>query len=338
MNEGPFLSREELMSCLELGKALTSELDSEKLFTIILNKLSELIPAKNWSLLLLDHDTGELYFSICVGITIPHSGEIRLKAGEGVAGMVAASKETLIIEDVSKSDLFSSRIDDISGFKTESIIAVPLLFGGETVGVLEAINPEALDGRVSRLLKIIADYAAIAVENMKRYHLLETQSIQDNLTCLYNTRYLYANLTGLLSSIKDTTEDLSVIFMDLDNFKFVVDTYGHLNGSRAIQEVAETIMASLEKPEYGVSYAGDEFVVVLPGYNREKALKKAEYIRGRMNDTLYLKDEDINIEITASFGVSSYPGDGTTLQDLLHAADKAMFSVKGTGKNGVRMS
>jgi len=335
MTYGSILTKEELLSCLELGKALTSELVSEKLFKIILNKLSELIPASNWSLMLLDHETGELFFSICVGIEIPGASEIRLKPGEGVAGMVARNRETMIIEDVSKSQDFSSRIDNISGFKTESIIAVPLLFGGETVGVLEAINPRILDRRVSCLLEIIADYAAIAVENMRRYHDLELQSIRDNLTGLYNTKYLYADLTEMIASYEESGGQFSVIFMDLDNFKKVVDTYGHLNGSRAIQEVAGTIKSFLEFPEYGVSYAGDEFVAVLPGYTKDMALEKAGEIRNAMNESLYLKDEDINIEIRASFGISTFPEDGSTLKELLHSADKAMFSIKGSGKNGV---
>ena len=96
------------------------------------------------------------------------------------------------------------------------------------------------------------------------------QSLRDSLTSLYNQRFLYQSLAGLIETAKNNKTKLSLLFMDLDNFKEVVDTHGHLNGSNAIQEVAATISSTLESPAYAVAYAGDEFVVVLPGLDQTK--------------------------------------------------------------------
>ena len=128
----------------------------------------------------------------------------------------------------------------------------------------------------------------------------------------------------------------SLIFMDMDNFKRVVDTYGHLKGSQALQEVARTIRDCLEAPAFGVAYGGDEFVVVLQGYTKDRALGKAEEIRKRMKDTLYLTDHGHQATLKASFGIATYPEDADNVKGLLALADRAMFRVKEGGKDAVR--
>ena len=100
------------------------------------------------------------------------------------------------------------------------------------------------------------------------------QALRDSLTGLYNQRYLYQSLAGCIERAQTTDTPISLIFLNLDHFKQVVDTYGHLNGSRAIREVGRTIDNCLKEPAYAVAYAGDEFVVVLPGMNAHQALNK----------------------------------------------------------------
>ncbi|OQX01117.1 MAG: hypothetical protein BWK80_60655 [Desulfobacteraceae bacterium IS3] len=126
---------------------------------------------------------------------------------------------------------------------------------------------------------IVVDNTArkLAEEELKRSEeKFRYLAVHDNLTELYNTRYLYHALEALFRTSADANSPFSLIFMDIDNFKRVVDTYGHLNGSQAIQEVAATIRETLTEPEYGVAYGGDEFVVVLPGYDKQQAIEKAE--------------------------------------------------------------
>jgi diguanylate cyclase (GGDEF)-like protein/PAS domain S-box-containing protein len=160
-------------------------------------------------------------------------------------------------------------------------------------------------------------------------------AIRDNLTGLYNTRHLYRSLTEHLGACERSGACLSVIFMDLDDFKRVVDSYGHLNGSRAVQEVAATIQASLEEPAYAVAYAGDEFIVVLPGYGQPDARAKAEEIRSRILERVYLRDHGFAVRLKASFGIATFPDHAGDITGLLGAADKALFGVKEKGRDAV---
>src|SRR5258705_12067805 len=138
----------------------------------------------------------------------------------------------------------------------------------------------------------------------------------------------------MLSSAAAGTQ-FSVLFIDLDHFKRVVDARGHLNGSRAIQEVAATIRDTLEAPAWAVAYAGDEFVVVLPECGREAALAKAADIKAKMAETAYLADTGRPVRLAASFGVASYPDDAQDLESLLALGDQALFSVKRSGRGGI---
>jgi diguanylate cyclase (GGDEF)-like protein/PAS domain S-box-containing protein len=157
----------------------------------------------------------------------------------------------------------------------------------------------------------------------------------DNLTGLFNTRYLYKALDELIEDSKSGDRVFSLVFMDMDNFKRVVDTYGHLNGSQALKEVALTIKNCLEKPCFGVAYGGDEFVVVLPGFSKQQATRKVEEIRSEMKQTVYLTEDSLNVRLAASFGLATFPDDSDTRTGLLALADKAMFRIKLSGKDSI---
>ena len=162
------------------------------------------------------------------------------------------------------------------------------------------------------------------------------QSLRDNLTGLYNRRYLYQSLTELIEHAKTNGSVVSVIFMDLDRFKSVVDTYGHLNGSRTIKEVATTIRETLEKPAYAVAYAGDEFVVVLPGCDQAQAVAQANKIQVRIRNHVFLRDQGFEVRIRASLGVATFPDHADDMTNLLAIADHALFGAKGSGKDTVQ--
>ncbi len=160
-------------------------------------------------------------------------------------------------------------------------------------------------------------------------------SVLDNLTGLYNTRYLYQTLQALLATSAATGTPFSLLFVDLDHFKRVVDGRGHLQGSRTIQEVAATIQRCVAPPAWAVAYAGDEFVVVLPGVGAAAAVEKAHEVRSCIRDTAYLASTGRPVRVTASFGVATYPDDATDLESLLAIGDRGLFAVKRRGRDGV---
>ncbi|MGB3212293.1 MAG: diguanylate cyclase [Desulforhopalus sp.] len=161
------------------------------------------------------------------------------------------------------------------------------------------------------------------------------QAFRDGLTGLYNQRYLYQSLKNLIDCTEATNSPISLLFMDMDHFKKVVDTYGHLNGSRAILEVARTIDSCLIEPAYAVAYAGDEFVVVLPGMDQDQAFQKASEIHCKVRDTTYQLAQDIEVRLTASIGIATFPQHATDLHGLIAAADHALFAIKAIGKDAI---
>jgi diguanylate cyclase (GGDEF)-like protein len=163
------------------------------------------------------------------------------------------------------------------------------------------------------------------------------QAMRDDLTGLYNRRYLYRTLDKLIEAGCAREPQVSVIFIDLDHFKDVVDTYGHLSGSQVIREVGAVIQSSVEPPGYAVAYAGDEFVVVLPGLDGARATQKALEIRHLIRSAVFLRDRGAEVRLRASFGIATCPDHAHDMRGLLAAADQALFAVKEEGKDSVRL-
>jgi diguanylate cyclase (GGDEF)-like protein len=186
-----------------------------------------------------------------------------------------------------------------------------------------------------RLTKEIAERIKAQQELERSKEKYRDLSIHDGLTGFYNTRYLYNAMETLIAESRREEKKFSLIFMDIDNFKHVVDTHGHLNGSRALVEVAQTIQSCLDFPAYGVAYGGDEFVVVLPGFDHQQALEKARHIRSSMLETIYLSTVNNGVRLQASFGVATYPDNAQDIKSILAKADQAMFRIKTQGKNAV---
>jgi diguanylate cyclase (GGDEF)-like protein len=327
---------ERLLACIEFSKALVRAYDMETLLTAVLERIKILIPARNWSLLLLDPQTQELRFEVVVGVDPEPLKGICLKLGEGIAGTVALSGQPIFIPDVDQDQRFSSRGDAATGFETRSIIALPLRVEGKVIGVFEVVNVE--DEKFFRekylpLLHILADYVAIAVDNVRNLQKLQARAYIDEVTGFYNTRYLIAKLDRLIPQIFNRGGNFSVVFMDLDNFKAVVDTYGHLQGSRLLAEVARVIHRALGSEDSLVRYGGDEFVLLLPHYSQAQALELTRRLRQSLNQAHFLQGEGLDITLTASYGIATLPDDAGDREQLLLIADRAMFYGKGRGKD-----
>jgi diguanylate cyclase (GGDEF)-like protein len=327
---------ERLLACIEFSKALVSVYDMEGLLTAVLERIKELIPAQNWSLLLVDPQTQELYFAVVVGVSDAALKSVRLKMGEGIAGAVAQNREPVFIPDVSLDQRFSVRGDAATGFVTRSIIALPLVVRDEVVGVFEVVNVE--DEKFFRekylpLLSILADYVGIAVDNIRNLQKLQARAYIDEVTGFYNTRYLLAKLDHLLPQVRDKGGEFSLVFLDLDNFKEVVDTHGHLLGAKVLGEIARTIHGVLGPNDSLVRYGGDEFIVLLPYASQAQALELTRRLRQAVNATAFLAQEGLNLHLTASYGVATMPQDAQDRETLLTIADRALFSSKGRGKD-----
>ena len=327
---------ERLLACIEFSKALVSAYDMETLLTAVLERIKVLIPARNWSLLLLDPQTQELYFAVVVGVNPEDVKGIRLKLGEGVAGAVAQTGAPLFVQNVDEDRRFSARADLRTGFDTHSVIALPLLVRGEVIGVFEVVNVE--DEKFFREkylphLRILADYVAIAVDNVRNLQKLQARTFIDEVTGFYNTRYLACQLDRFIPQVLKGEGELSVVFLDLDNFKAIVDAHGHLLGSKVLAEVARVIHGELGPEDGLVRYGGDEFIILLPHRSQEEALDLVRRLRRALNRTRFLRNEGIDLNLTASYGIATLPEDARDRETLLMIADRAMFCSKGRGKD-----
>jgi diguanylate cyclase (GGDEF)-like protein len=327
-----------LLATIEFSKALVSTYDMETLLTAILERIKAIIPARNWSLLLIDPQTRELYFAVVVGLAPEMVKNIRLRPGEGIAGTVAQTGQPIFIPDVDQDPRFTARVDTATGFETRSIIALPLLVRGEVIGVFEVINVE--EERFFREkylphLAILADYVAIAVDNVRNLQKLEARTFIDEVTGFYNTRYLIHELDRLIPQLRKQGESFSVVFLDLDNFKTVVDTYGHLRGSKVLGQVARVIHEVLGPDDSLVRYGGDEFIILMPRRSQAEALEITRRLRRVLNQTAFLTDEGLEIKVTASYGIASLPEDAGDREKLLLIADRAMFGGKSRGRDRI---
>jgi diguanylate cyclase (GGDEF)-like protein len=332
------LDHEVMMPCLQIGKLLTSTRNLHEILSLIMAKISQLVDAENWSLLLADDETGELYFEVVVGLDKAVVNDIRIPAGVGIAGIVAQKGEPLFIEDAEKDGRVYREVDRRSGFTTKSIICLPLKTHGKTLGVIEIVNLDDLSAfRKTKFpaLSILADYAAIAIENSRYLSKIHRMSITDEYTGLYNARYMHTILPELLQHSETGKNRIAVAFADIDNFKQVVDTHGHLAGSTVLREIGETISGFLGNQDLLIKYGGDEFILILPGCSKEEALKLCQEILNHIRGSIYLQHEKNPVKITASFGIAVFPDDARTYRDLLLQADDCMYRIKKSTKNSV---
>lgn len=325
----------------EVGKTLASTLDLQKILQTIMEKISDFLQPDTWSLLMLDENTQELYFEIAIGAGASKLKDVRLKLGEGIAGWVAQSGEPVLVEDVKKDPRFAQKFDELTQTDTRSVVCVPIKGREKILGVIELINclnKESFRKEDIPILKNLADYAAIALENARYVQRIQELTITDDCTALYNARHLHFVLDAEIYRSNRYNYEFSVIFIDLDHFKLVNDTYGHLIGSKLLWMIGDIIKGHLRLIDYAFRYGGDEFVVLLPQTPKENALMVVRRIRDLLNSTVFFTEEGLNIKVTASFGLASFPGDARTRKEILRMADEAMYIVKNSTRNNIALA
>lgn len=223
-------------------------------------------------------------------------------------------------------------------------LGFPLACRGRTIGAIVAIDrvpaaaaPRFAPSTLSVLLAGI-EPGAIALENALRVQRAEALSVTDDLTQLYNSRYLSQVLRRETKRASRSGRPLSLLFVDLDGFKSINDTHGHLFGSRALVEAASVIRASARETDMVARFGGDEFALILPDTGSEGAAAVGDRVRDRIAAFSFLRGDGLDIRLTVSVGVATLPDVAASADGLIQAADEAMYWVKDHGKNGIHIA
>jgi diguanylate cyclase (GGDEF)-like protein len=320
-----------------VAKALTSSLDLDSILQTIMEKMAEYFRPDNWSLLMVDEEKEELYFAIAIGNAAETLKNVRLKVGEGIAGWVARHGERLVVPDVMSDPRFARRIDEMTEWQTRSIICIPLRSKHRVLGVIQLVNVDMNGFGEAELffLQSLCDYAAIAIENARSVERIQELTITDDCTGLFNARHLYKTLESEVYRSSRFGYEFSVLFIDLDHFKQVNDTHGHLVGSKLLAEIGYLIKAQLRLIDYAFRYGGDEFVVLLPQTSKEAALVVARRLRDSLRASVFCKEENLNLNVRASMGMATFPHDAKTPHDIIRQADEMMYLVKNTTRDNI---
>lgn len=196
------------------------------------------------------------------------------------------------------------------------------------------LDENELRARVANLLRM----RRLSLELKKEHDRVLKLSVTDDVSGFNNTRYLHRYLDRFLGAPDAHEEQLSLVFFDLDNFKRVVDTHGHLLGSKVLKEVAQIVHEVLDEDDRIVRYGGDEFVVILPRQDKAQALAKVQRMKRALTSSAFLQKEKINVRVTASFGLATFPHDAKDERELLAAADDCLFRSKADGKNRISVA
>ena len=223
-----------------------------------------------------------------------------------------------------------------------AVMAFPLSCRGRRVGAIVGLDrlPSSREPRLApsmlRQVRVLLEPASVALDNALILKRAEALSVTDDLTHLYNSRYLNMVLRKETKRASRNGRPLSLLFIDLDGFKGVNDTHGHLCGSRALVEAAAVIRGSARETDVVARFGGDEFALVLPDTGCEGAFAVGERIRERVAAHKFLAGDGLDIHLTVSVGVATLPDVAASADELMQAADKAMYRVKDAGKNGIQ--
>jgi diguanylate cyclase (GGDEF)-like protein len=315
----------------DVARALTSSLELEEILGAIMDKMAQFFGPERWSLLMVDDKANELYYAIAVGENAESLKGLRVPMGEGVAGWVAATGNPLVVPDVALDQHWSAFAAKHPDLKIQSIACVPVRSGNKTLGVIQLLNSklDLLSEYSISFLRILCDYAAIAIQNARSMTLIQELTITDDVTGLFNARHLYTMLDEQVKA----AEVFSLMFVDLDRFKSVNDTHGHLIGSRLLAEIGGLMKRSLGPNNAAFRYGGDEFVALLPGMGKAAASGTTLALREDLRSARFLEGASLSLSVSGSFGLATYPEDGDTVATILRAADTMMYEAKVTRDN-----
>jgi diguanylate cyclase (GGDEF)-like protein len=326
---------QDLRTIYEVSTAIAGTLDAEEIFRILPERVMRTLGLNDFCILIYDPDRRMLVCRTGAERSAILAGEFQIAPGDGVSGRVFETGEPVYIPDVRSSPEFryyGGRRMDVRSF-----MCLPLLSRGKAIGVLNVNHsePNAFDAESLATMRVLASYLAIAIENANLFRFVKALAEKDSLTLLYNHGAFHEKLNIELERAARYGRPLSVLMMDLDDFKGVNDAHGHILGDRILLMTAGVLCAHLRKSDIPSRYGGDEFAIILPETDLGAASAIASRIAAGISEVRMDTGKGGEISFTASIGYASCLPDSRDRENILNVADRLMYESKRRGRGGV---
>ena len=323
----------ELRRLLDMSAELSESLDPRQVADLMADHLARAMGVDECAISYWDKSQGRLdslgYFpAALLGDMQPYFET----AGYPETLRVLEGQETVII-DAEDPTADQDEVILLVQAGNRMVAMLPLVAKGQAIGLVELFSKSVVrwdDDRLA-LARTMANEAAMALENARLYEDARKLADRDPLTGFYNHRFLHERLGEEVIRAQRARQPLSVLMLDLDDFKLVNDTFGHLFGDRVLTWTAELIRSTLRGSDIPARYGGDEFAIILPETDATDARSAAERILEAFHDRAFVGEQRGPVPIAASIGVATFPADGRTATDLIAAADQALYHVKRDG-------
>jgi diguanylate cyclase (GGDEF)-like protein/putative nucleotidyltransferase with HDIG domain len=321
------LAHREIYALYEIAQAMGSSLGVSDTMALISSKLSNIVPFSCCALFLYNEETESLRCRFATGVESELVHQLSVKNGHGLTGWVARNRRPLV-NARPNADFEAAGMTVQTSL--QSALVCPLVFNERFIGTIAVYhtgNSIYTDDH-RRLLDRISEQAAAVIYNSMVFEQTQEDSLTDPLTALPNTRFMFMHLTRELSRAHRLKTEVSLLVMDLDNFKEINDTFGHHVGDRALREVAAVLRAGIRPYDICVRYAGDEFIVVLSGCGGEEAERKRLELQDAVDNLQFEARPGQKLAIAISIGAAVFPHDGDSYETLLATADSRMYRDK----------
>ncbi|MEJ2197602.1 MAG: sensor domain-containing diguanylate cyclase, partial [Desulfuromonadales bacterium] len=312
--------------------------NSKELYQKILEMAAELLSASSGSLMLLNESDGTLKIETAKGMNPALAKAMSVTFGEGIAGHDAKSGFPMLVNDIERDKRVAYR--NRPRFKTKSFISLPLESEGRLIGVLnlaDKSNGSSFTEKDLNRLKTFTGYAVPMIARaatLEKVGKFEQLAITDPLTGLYNRRFLEDRLQEEFSRSGRHKQNFCIILADLDNFKMYNDICGHLAGDQVLRKVASLLRRTARDMDVVSRYGGEEFCIILPGTGKKESVFVGERMRRVIEVESFPGESHLPLgRLTISLGIASFPADGVTANELIHASDLALYQAKAMGRN-----
>ena len=313
-------------------------MDLEQIYQSVHSTTAHLMPTDAFVISILSENEADIVATYLSDKGV-REGPRRLPFGEGLSGYIIKTGKPLLAFDYYKQqELHNVNFAHYgSDDHIRSIIAVPMLLGNKVIGMLSAQTYEPHDYTLDdqHLLEMLAAYTAIAINNSQLFGEIQRLAITDSLTGTFNRRYFFEAAQQEINRSHRYDHPISVMMLDLDNYKEINDTYGHDIGDQALQLIAQRCQENIRDVDILARYGGDEFIFLLPETNITQALEIAERLRLVMQDNP-IEIGEISATTTISIGVAGSIDASPELDLLLKRADLALYDAKHSGRNCIK--